>query len=71
MGCSSCGGKKSAVPARWVVDLNGVQKADGTAAKFSDGSSKKIFTTPGEATSAIVKLGLLNKIRPRIATASE
>lgn len=68
MGCASCGGNKSAPQLRWTVDLT-VPAAGGK--KFSDGSTKKTFATPGEANQAVQGLGLSGIVRPRPANPGE
>lgn len=61
MGCNCGGGKRAASSLQWTVDLAGQNKT------FPDGSTKKTFATAGEANSAIVRLGLIGKVRPRPA----
>jgi hypothetical protein len=58
MGCG-CNKGKTAKKLSWTVDLTG------TGQKFDDGSVKKNFTLASEAASAIAKLGLTGKVRPK------
>lgn len=65
MGCN-CGKKSSSAQSLgWTVDLVSVTK------RFDDGSSKKTYATLSEAQGIIAKLGLIGKVRPRPATASD
>lgn len=64
MGCGCGGAKKSqAANLQWTVDVAGTGKT------FDGGKTKMTFATPGEANAAIVRLGLVGKVRPRPATA--
>lgn len=58
MGCG-CNKNKTAQKLSWSVDLTG------TGQKFEDGSVKKNFTLASEAATAIARLGLTGKIRPK------
>lgn len=66
----ACGcGKKSGSPALgWTVDLN-VPMAGGKT--FADGTTRKTYSTVGEANIEIAKLTLGGKVRPRPAVSGE
>lgn len=58
MGCG-CNKGKNTAKLQWTVDLSGTGK------KFDDGSIKKTYPLASEAASAISKLGLTGKVRPK------
>lgn len=60
MGCN-CGKGNGTANAKlsWTVDLSGTGK------KFDDGTTKKNFVMASEAATAIAKLGLTGKVRPK------
>lgn len=70
MGCSSCGGgnRVNVATLRWTVDLSPAIAGGKT---FSDGTTKKVYASVGEANAAVKELNLLGKIRPRPALPNE
>jgi hypothetical protein len=64
MGCGCNKGNAAAKKTmRWSVDLTGTGK------KFDDGTTSKTYALASEAATAIAKLGLTGKVRPRPTTA--
>ena len=61
MACG-CSGNKNRATMQWSVDVSGTGKT------FEGGKTRMVYATPGEANAAIVKLGLVGKVRPRPAT---